>query len=108
MFLLAALSYHGLFPGWLDGVAGFLTSCPHRTLTGQPCPLCGTVTAGIILFGGDSAASLAHNPLALGLLGFGLTQPLYRLLRVVRPRFSWGEELAVDGFGLAWLLICVI
>jgi hypothetical protein len=56
------------------------------------------------LLGGDVGASLALNPLALGLVALGVTQPVYRLVRTLRPGFAWREELAVDGAGLGWLV----
>jgi hypothetical protein len=101
--LLAVLGTAGLLPGSLEAVAGFLTACPHRALTGEPCALCGTTTAAALLIGGELAASLAANPLALGLIVLGSTQPIYRLARALRPRLAWREELALDGAGLAWL-----
>jgi hypothetical protein len=101
--LVAALAAGGAAPAWLEGAAGFLGSCPHRTLTGESCPLCGTTTAARLLLGGEPAASLAANPLALGLIAAGITQPIYRLARTLRPAFAWREELVVDGIGLGWL-----
>jgi hypothetical protein len=78
-------------------------ACPHLALTGEPCPLCGTVRAALALLAGDVSDSLAHNPLALGLAVAAATQPPYRLLGTLRSVWSWREELVVDGLGLAWL-----
>jgi hypothetical protein len=101
--LLAALAGSGVGPAWLEPVAGLVGSCPHRAITGEPCSLCGTTTAALLLLEGEVAASLARNPLALGLIALGSTQPVYRLVRTLRPGFAWREELAIDGLGLAWL-----
>ncbi len=78
-------------------------SCPYAALTGHPCPLCGTVRSALALLSGDIRASLSLNPLGLGLAVLAATQPPYRLLRTLRPSWSWREELAVDGLGLLWL-----
>lgn len=77
--------------------------CPWLALTGGPCPLCGTSRAALALLAGDLRASLALNPLGLGLTALAVTQPPYRLLRTLRPRWSWREELLVSGPGLLWL-----
>jgi hypothetical protein len=77
--------------------------CPWLALTGRPCPLCGTARATLALLGGDPGASLSLNPLGLGLMVLAATQPPYRLLRTLRPSWSWREELVVDGLGLSWL-----
>lgn len=78
-------------------------ACPFLVLTQEPCPLCGTSRAVTALLSGDLSSSLAHNPLGLGLIALAATQPPYRLLRTLRPAWSWREELLIDGFGLAWL-----
>jgi hypothetical protein len=102
--LVAILAARGDAPDWLESLAGFLGTCPHRALTGEPCVLCGTTTAARLLLGGDVAASVSHNPLALGLILLGVTQPIYRLVRTLRPSFALREELAISGAGLAWLI----
>lgn len=95
-WLYLTLNASGALPAWAS-------TCPWLALTGAPCPLCGTSRAALALLSGDLAASLAHNPLALGLLPLAATQPPFRLLRTLRPRWSWREELVVDGAGLLWL-----
>lgn len=102
--LLAALAGGAAAPEWLEAAAGFLGSCPHRAITGEPCSLCGTTSAARLLLDGELTASLALNPLALGLVALGVTQPIYRLARTLSPGFAWREELAVDGLGLGWLV----
>jgi hypothetical protein len=44
----------------LPGHAGL--PCPLRTLTGIPCPLCGTTTSVEATLHGDLAAAFAANP----------------------------------------------
>jgi len=100
---IAAAAASGAAPAWIEAAAGFLGWCPHRAITGDPCALCGTTTAARLLLAGDVTASLALNPLALGLAAAAITQPIYRLARTLRPRFAWREELAVDGAGFLWL-----
>ncbi len=77
-----------------------LTSCPYRAWTGHPCPLCGVTTAAAHLLLGQFRTSLTINPLAATLTLPALSQLIYRTLRVVRPRFSFREELSVDLGGL--------
>ena len=101
--LVAVLVHGGNAPGWLEAASGFLGSCPHRAITGEACSLCGTTTAAMLLLGGELTASVSRNPLALGLLVLGITQPVYRLARSLRPRFAWREELVIGGVGVGWL-----
>jgi hypothetical protein len=93
--LLAHLSARGWLGPWLAGGIRFLTLCPYRALTGTPCPLCGTTRAFLFLLQGDLRASLHTNPLAVVLTPMLLAQPIYRLLRVLRPTFKWREEAAL-------------
>lgn len=50
--------------------------CVFKSLTGLPCPTCGTTRAFGRLFAGDISGAIAMNPLAacgaLGLLAWGL------------------------------------
>ena len=45
-----------------------------------------------------------HNPLALGLMPLAVSQPVYRLARVIKPRFLAVEEIVVTGSGLVLLV----
>jgi hypothetical protein len=101
--LLGVLSIAGMLPAGLVSVVAFFTSCPVSVATGGPCPLCGTIHALAALLAGDIAASLATNPLALGIAPLGLAQLGYRVLRVRRPKLSWREEAVVLGAGILWL-----
>ena len=98
---LVALAVAGALPEPLERLAAFLTSCPYRAITDAPCPLCGVTTAALALLHGDVGASLSLNPFALALAPLAVSQPVYRLLRAVRPRLSLYEELLVTGTGVA-------
>jgi len=45
-------------------LAAALPACPVHTLTGLPCPSCGTTRAALALAAGDPLAAFAANPLA--------------------------------------------
>jgi len=105
---LTALSVAGALPEPLERLAAFLTSCPYRAMTGAPCPLCGVTTAALALFQGDVEASLSLNPFALALAPLAVSQPVYRLLRAVRPRLSLYEEALVTGTGVAIAVMVLV
>ena len=98
---LAALSSAGWLPEFGDRAVAVLTACPHRLATGEPCPLCGTTTAALLLFAGELRASLAVNPIAAALVLPGAVQLAYRAHRVRWPRLSWKEEAIVAGLSAA-------
>jgi len=104
---LTALGVAGALPVSLERATAFLTSCPFRAATGQPCPLCGVTTAALALLCGDVEASLALHPLALALATLAVSQPFYRLLRAVKPRFSLYEELLVTGTGVVAAVVVI-
>jgi hypothetical protein len=60
----------------LPGHAGL--PCPLRTVTGIPCPFCGTTTSVEATLHADPGAALAANPLGPALVGAAL-------VLVVRP-----------------------
>ena len=93
----------------LGDIIAFLTACPYTGLTGEPCALCGTTTAAAALLAGDLGRSVAINPLALGLMPLAVSQPVYRLMRVIKPRFLVVEEIIVTGSGLVLLaaMLCI-
>jgi hypothetical protein len=74
----------------LGDIIAFLTACPYT-------------------FAGDLGGSVAINPLALGLMPLAVSQPVYRLARVIKPRFLVVEEIVVTGSGLVLLaaMLCV-
>ncbi len=63
LWLAAAASAVALRPLWL-ALAPHLRTCVFRSLTGFPCPTCGTTRAAIAMLHGDLATALAANPLA--------------------------------------------
>lgn len=52
-----------LWQFWLL-LAPLMPACPLRTLTGVPCPTCGSTRAGLALLHGDLPNALRLNPLA--------------------------------------------
>ena len=76
----------------LTAGASLLPGCAWRSLTGWPCPGCGTTRAVLHLLNGDPAGALAHNPLATAaalvfVLG-GLLAPLWLLCGGRAPAVS--------------------
>jgi hypothetical protein len=98
--LLGVLQVNGLVPGGLQPVAKLVTACPYSALTGDSCPLCGTIRALALLVRGELAQSLATNALAVVLTPIGLAQVPYRIFRVVEPRIAWKEETALIILGV--------
>lgn len=58
-----ALALVALAP-WGPALARALPLCPVKSLTGWPCPGCGSARAALALAGFDPAGALAANPLA--------------------------------------------
>jgi hypothetical protein len=63
LWLAAAASAVALRPLWL-ALAPILRPCVFRTLTGIPCPTCGTTRAAVAFLDGHLLAAAANNPLA--------------------------------------------
>lgn len=63
LWLAAAVSAVALKPIWL-AIAPLLRPCVFRTVTGIPCPTCGTTRAATAFLHGDLAAAVTANPLA--------------------------------------------
>ena len=63
LWLAAALSSLALRPLWLT-LAPKLRPCVFRSLTGIPCPTCGTTRAAMAFLDGDLGAAFFANPLA--------------------------------------------
>lgn len=90
-------------------LAGALPPCLFKTITGIPCPTCGTTRAAVALAGFDPLYALLHYPLPTlgwlaffggGFAAFSLAlagQPLPRLPR----KLPVGVRLAVLGVLLA-------
>ena len=63
LWLVAAVSAVALRPLWL-AAAPHLRPCVFRSLTGIPCPTCGTTRAATTFLDGDLLTAFAANPLA--------------------------------------------
>ncbi len=63
LWLAAAVSAIVLRPLWLTA-APHLGSCIFRSLTGIPCPSCGTTRAATAFLQGDLMTAFINNPLA--------------------------------------------
>jgi hypothetical protein len=99
--LLGVLQLNDLLPEGLQGIAKRVTACPFSALTGESCPLCGTIRALELIVRGELAQSLATNPLAVALAPIGLAQVPYRIFRVRNPRIAWKEEAVLIILGVA-------
>ena len=106
--LLSALNGLLDHPAGLNAVVTFLTRCPRRHLLGEPCPLCGTTTAALLILKGELSASLHTNPLALALTPLILVQLGHRLTALLRRRSSLPLELASWILPAAWAVIALI
>jgi hypothetical protein len=62
------------------------TLCWFHTITGVPCPTCGSTRAVFSLVHGDVAAALAHNPLLVLLMMMGLIGLFVRAITGVWPK----------------------
>ena len=84
LWLAAAVSALALKPLWL-AVTPFLRPCVFRSLTGIPCPTCGTTRATAAFLDGHLMAAFAANPLAsaAGLL-FVVGAPMATLWAILR------------------------
>lgn len=111
---VAAASTTALRPLWL-ALVPVLPACPMRTLTGIPCPTCGTTRAAVALLHGDIPAALQANPLAaLAGVGFvlgGLVALAWAWARGPLPalpgRLHWSVRavvLALVAANWAWVM----
>jgi hypothetical protein len=84
LWLAAAVSALALRPLWL-AVGPLLRPCVFRSLTGIPCPTCGTTRAAAAFLDGHLITAFAANPLAAaaGLL-FVVGAPLAALWALAR------------------------
>lgn len=72
--------------------------CPLRTLTGIPCPLCGSTRGVIAAVHGDVGQALTLNPASIGVLLLALLVLVgWRVERVRIP--AWG---IVAVFAVLW------
>lgn len=113
LWLVAAVSAVALKPLWL-AFAPHLRPCLFYSLTGIPCPTCGTTRAAMAFLDGNLMAALAANPLATaaGLL-FVIGAPLAALWAIARwpvPAFPrplprWIRAVAVSLILANWLYL---
>jgi hypothetical protein len=113
LWLAAAASAVSLRPLWLT-IAPLLRPCIFRSLTGVPCPSCGTTRAAMAFLDGDIVAALAANPLAAvsGLI-FVIGAPLAVLWAAARwpvpvlatPVPGWARVGAVALVAANWLYV---
>jgi len=80
LWCAASVGTLALAPLW-PMLSGLLRPCAFRTLTGLPCPTCGTTRAVLAVVRGDLGAAIVFNPLAtvvlMVFLGGGLAAPLW-------------------------------
>jgi hypothetical protein len=104
---VAAVGSILLRPLWV-ALAPALPRCPLRTLTGIPCPTCGTTRAALALLDGRVTAALASNPLStLAGVAFvvgGVAAPIWCLLRLPMVELEPGHgRLVAVALALALL-----
>ena len=93
-----------------SAVASALWSCPFKSLTGIPCPGCGTGRAALALARLDPIHALVHYPLpALAWMAFivaGLAAGVRALRRRPLPRIrrlpAWVKVVAVVAVAANW------
>jgi len=115
LLLAAAASALALRPLWL-AIAPFLRPCVFRSLSGFPCPTCGTTRAATAFFHGDLAAAVTANPLAAvaGFL-FVFGAPFAVLWAVIRlpvpvlptPLPMWVRIGAVGLVAANWIYVII-
>ncbi len=110
---IVMLSTVVLRPFWL-ALVPFVPACPFRSLTGVPCPTCGTTHAAIAMLHGRIGAALAANPLAaaagLAFLAGGLIAPLWVALRLPVPEIPaplprWVRALILAALAASWMYV---
>jgi len=115
LWLAAAVSSIVLRPLWL-AAAPHLRSCVFRSLTGIPCPTCGTTRAATAFLQGDVMTAFINNPLATlaGLL-FVVGAPIAVIWTTARwpvpslpnPLPPWIRIAAVGLIAANWLYLIV-
>lgn len=98
----AALALLALTP-FASKIAALPLACPFKSVTGLPCPTCGTLRAALSLARFDLVASVRANPLAAGawivVVAGGIVAALLALAGrpVAEPpsRLAWGARVAI-------------
>lgn len=105
-----------LRPLWLL-LPAYLPPCALRTLTGVPCPTCGTTHAAVALLEGRLAEALHANPLAAlagaAFLVGGVVAPLWIALRlpvpvVPMPLPGWVRVTALVAIVAGWIWVMIV
>lgn len=79
----------------LTRATGVALACPLRSMTGIPCPFCGSTTAWIALVRGDLGAAAAANPSSILIASFVVVMLgvlVLRHLRRLGPPVAWRPE----------------
>ena len=113
LWLAAAVSALALRPLWL-AIAPSLRPCVFRSLTGIPCPTCGTTRAATAFLSGNLPAAITANPLAatMGFL-FVVGAPIAALWAIARrpipllptPLPRWVRIGAVTLIAANWIYV---
>jgi hypothetical protein len=113
LWLVAAASAVALRPLWL-ALAPHLRPCIFRTLTGLPCPTCGTTRAAVAFLHGDLVSAFVSNPLAtlIGIL-FIAGAPIAALwvvsgrpaIELPQTRSQWLRWILVGVIAVNWLYL---
>jgi len=105
--LCAALG--GIFIYLLQGRFLHMVSCPFRTLTGVPCPTCGSAHAMVALLQGHPRSALRYNPLTMAALGAAGAAFLWAVVASLRPGWRMLPRMSArDKRLLAGLLVIAI
>ncbi len=116
LWLVAAVSAVALKPLWL-AVVPLLRPCMFRSLTGIPCPTCGTTRAATAFLDGNLIAAFTANPLAAvagALFIFGA--PLTALWAVFRwpvpelpsPSSTWLRAGVIGLLVVNWIYLIAL
>jgi hypothetical protein len=98
-------------------IAPLLRPCVFRSLTGFPCPTCGTTRAATAFLHGDLATAFTANPLAAAAgLFFVFGTPLVVLWAVARlpvpelpsPLSGWIRIGAITLIAANWIYVILI
>jgi hypothetical protein len=104
-----------LRPFWL-ALAPFVPACPFRTITGIPCPTCGTTHAVLALLNGRLGDAFAASPLAalagIGFVAGGLLAPMWATFNwpvpdVPTPLPRWARAAIVATLLAGWAYLIV-
>lgn len=115
LWLVAAASALVLRPLWLV-LAPHLQPCVFRSLTGLPCPTCGTTHAAVAFLHGNLASAFASNPLAaLAAVLFVAGAPIATVwafagraaVELPRPLPRWVRYGLVGVIAVNWLYLIV-